>query len=351
MAPREEICVLLPTLDEAATITAVIESFQTAGFSNILVVDGGSTDDTRELAREAGATVITQSGSGKGQAVREAVAHIDAPYVLMADADMTYDAAEADRLLEPLLAGEADHVIGNRFAEMESGAMTTFNKIGNRIFNRFFSLVYGASYTDILSGYRAFTTESFDRLTLSADGFGIETEMSIQCAKHDVKTVVVPITYRPRPDGSATNLHPIVDGSIIFMELYRNAKTNNPLFYFGSVGLLSTSVGLLVGGFVLYRWLTVAVTHELLALASVASVLLGVQLLIFGFLADMVQSLHREHRDHINRLEAEITAVTGPDTDSNTAGTSTADESTATPDSPAAASESDESPPQVDSER
>lgn len=306
MASRAEVCVLLPTLDEAATVGDVIESFQAAGFSNILVIDGGSTDNTRELARESGATVMTQSGSGKGQAVREAVAHIESPYVLMADADMTYDAGEADRLLEPLFAGEADHVIGNRFASMESGSMTTFNKLGNRIFNRFFSLIYGVSYTDILSGYRAFTTDSFDRLTLSADGFGIETELSIQCAKHDIETAVVPITYRPRPDGSATNLHPIVDGSVIFMELYRNAKTNNPLFYFGSVGLLSAGSGLLVGVFVVYRWLTVGTTHELLALASVASVLLGVQLLIFGFLADMVQSLHREHRDHINRLEAEL---------------------------------------------
>ena len=303
MASSADVCVLLPALNEAATITDVITSYQAAGFTNILVIDGGSSDGTRQTAKDAGATVITQSGSGKGQAVRQAVAHINAPYVLMVDADMTYRAADAEAVLEPLVDGEADHVIGDRFADMQPGAMTTLNKIGNRIFNRIFRLIYGENYADILSGYRAFSTDSFERLTLTADGFGIETEMAIQCAKHEINTAVVPITYCPRPDGSATNLHPIKDGSIILLELYRNAKTNNPLFYFGSVGLASTTVGVAVLAFVLWRWLSASVGHQILAVGGVAALLLGVQLLIFGFLADMIQSLHREQRDRINRLE------------------------------------------------
>jgi dolichol-phosphate mannosyltransferase len=307
MASSADVCILLPALNEAATITDVITSYQAAGFTEILVIDGGSSDGTRELAEEAGATVITQTGSGKGQAVRQAVAHIDAPYVLMVDADMTYRAADAEAMLEPLLDGEADHVIGNRFADMEAGAMTTLNKIGNRFFNTIFRVIYGANYVDILSGYRAFTTDSFERLTLTADGFGIETEMAIQCAKHEITTTVVPITYRPRPDGSATNLHPIKDGSIILLELYRNAKTNNPLFYFGSVGLGSTTVGVVMLVFVIWRWLTVDISHQLIAIGGVAMLLLGVQLLIFGFLADMIQSLHREQRDRIDRLEGGLT--------------------------------------------
>jgi dolichol-phosphate mannosyltransferase len=306
MASSADVCVLLPALNEAATITDVITSYQAAGFTDILVIDGGSSDGTRALAEEAGATVITQTGSGKGQAVRQAVAHINAPYVLMVDADMTYRAADAEAMLEPLLDGEADHVIGNRFADMEAGAMTTLNKIGNRFFNAIFRVIYGENYVDILSGYRAFTTESFERLTLTADGFGIETELAIQCAKHEIETAVVPITYRPRPDGSATNLHPIKDGSIILLELYRNAKTNNPLFYFGSVGLGSTTVGVAMLVFVIWRWLTVDISHQLIAIGGVAMLLLGVQLLIFGFLADMIQSLHREQRDRIDRLEGHV---------------------------------------------
>ena len=308
MDSSADVCLLLPALNEAETITDVITSYQAAGFTEILVIDGGSTDDTPALADDAGATVITQTGTGKGQAVRQAVGHIDAPYVLMVDADMTYRAADAEAMLEPLLDGEADHVIGDRFADMHSGAMTPLNKVGNRIFNAIFRVIYGENYADILSGYRAFSTDSFERLTLTADGFGIETEIAIQCAKHGIETAVVPITYRPRPDGSATNLHPVKDGSIILLELYRNAKTNNPLFYFGSVGLASTTVGVVLLAFVLWRWLSASVGHELIAIGGVATLLLGVQLLIFGFLADMIQSLHREQRDRVDRLAGSLAA-------------------------------------------
>jgi dolichol-phosphate mannosyltransferase len=114
---------------------------------------------------------------------------------------------------------------------------------------------------------------------------------------------VVPITYLPRPSGSNTNLKPVRDGGIIFLELYRKAKTSNPLFYFGSVGTLALIVGTSLAGFVIYRFLFDGVSHELLALGSAGGILLGVQLLIFGFLADMILSLHRDQIERIERVE------------------------------------------------
>jgi len=330
MPHSADVCILLPTLDESATIVDVIESYQEAGFHNILVVDGGSGDGTRERAREAGATVMTQSGAGKGQAIREAVARITADYVLMVDADMTYRVQDAERMLEPLLFGDFEHVIGNRFANMEPGAMTKLNRIGNRIINRGFQFIHGEGYRDILSGYRAFRTDSFRQLTLSADGFGIETEMAVECAKNGIKTDVVPVTYRPRPDGSSTNLHPIKDGGIIFLELYRKAKTSNPLFYFGSVGLISTLTGLGLAAFVIFRWIVYSVGHEIIAVGATASLLFGVQLLMFGVLADLVLSLHREQLTRIDRLEAEYfeTDTTASDARSQPTTEQTTDEST-----------------------
>ena len=332
MPPSADVCVLLPTLNESATIVDVIEGYQEVGLDNILVVDGGSGDDTRELAGEAGARVITQSGSGKGQAVREAVAQVDAEFVLMADADMTYRAEDAERMLEPLLVGDFEHVIGNRFADMEPGAMTRLNRIGNKLINRGFQFIHGENYRDILSGYRAFRTDSFEQLTLSADGFGIETEMAVECAKKGIKTEVVPVTYRERPHGSSTNLHPIKDGGIIFLELYRKAKTSNPLFYFGSVGLLSTVSGLGLAAFVIFRWVRYNVGHEIIAVGATAAILFGVQLLMFGVLADLILSLHHEQLTRIDRLESETAAEsTAPTAESesseSTAGESATDES------------------------
>jgi dolichol-phosphate mannosyltransferase len=302
MSDYDDVCVLLPTMDEVETVARVVDAFRDVGIENVLVIDGGSTDGTRAAARDAGARVVVQSGRGKGQAVREAVRdHVEASYVVMADADATYDAADVDAMLEPLLAGEVDHVIGNRFADMRPGAMTRLNRIGNRLINLAFRAIHGEGYRDILSGYRAFTRESFLRLHLTADGFGIETEMAVECVKNQVPVAVVPITYRERPGGSATNLHPIRDGGVIFLELYRKAKTNNPLFYFGSLGAVSTAAGAVMTVYVLYEWFVFRVTHEIITVGAVGAAILGIQLLIFGVLADMILTLHREQEARLER--------------------------------------------------
>ena len=303
MPDREHVTVLLPTYDEAATIGDCVDGFQAEGFNDVLVMDGDSDDDTREIAREHGARVEIQSGSGKGQAIREAVReHIDREYVLMADGDGTYKPEDADRMLAPLEEGY-EHVIGDRFADMEDGAMTRLNQVGNKLTNRLFARIHGESYEDILSGYRAFSRASFERMRLSADGFGIETEMAVECAKRDIATTVVPITYLERPAGSSTNLHPIRDGSIIFLELFRRAKTSNPLFYFGSIGVASGVAGLLLAAYVGIEWFVYGIPHNVLALAGAAGIILGVQLVMFGVLSDLILTLHREQLERIESLQ------------------------------------------------
>ncbi|MEF8772938.1 S-layer glycoprotein N-glycosyltransferase AglJ [Halodesulfurarchaeum sp.] len=298
-----DVCVLIPTLNEAETIGDVIEGLQAVGLDNILVIDGDSADDTVEIAESAGATVIVQSGSGKGQAVREALDHIDSKYLLMLDGDGTYDPAQAERLLEPLRSGEADHVVGNRFADMESGAMTRLNKVGNKLFNAVFRRVHGEDHGDILSGYRAFTRESFDRMHLTAAGFGIETEIAVECVKRGLDVAVVPITYRARPAESDPNLSPIADGGRILLTLYSLAKTTNPLFYFGSIGAVIFGGGVLVGGYVGVEFFTQGISHEILAVVATLGLLLGGQLILFGFLADMLASLHRERLRRLDEID------------------------------------------------
>lgn len=302
MPPFADVCVLIPTLEEAETIGAVVDDFRSAGFETILVIDGGSTDGTQEEAASAGAEVMEQSGSGKGQAVREAVAAIELPFVLLVDGDGTYRAEDAHRMLEPLLDGETEHVIGDRFADMHPDAMTRLNRTGNRLINWSFQLIHGAHYQDILSGYRAFTTDSFERMNLTARGFGIETEMAVECVKQNIKTAVVPITYQSRPAGSETNLRPFWDGFVIVLTLYRLARMNNPLFYFGSVGVTSILAGGLLGAYVGFRWFLRGVSHEVLAVVAAFAILLGVQLIMFGLLSDLIVSLHREQ---MRRLDEE----------------------------------------------
>ncbi|SFS74399.1 S-layer glycoprotein N-glycosyltransferase AglJ [Halostagnicola kamekurae] len=300
----EEVCILIPTLNEAATVGDVIDGFRAHGYTNVLVADGDSDDATREIASERGARVHVQTGSGKGQALREAVAHVDVPYVLMLDGDGTYDPADADRMLEPLADGY-DHVIGNRFADMDDDAMKALNGFGNRMINRAFAFIHGAEYEDILSGYRAFTVDSFERFSLDSDGFTIETELAVECVKHNVETAVVPVSYSARPEDSETNLHPVRDGGTIILALYSLAKTSNPLFYFGSLGAGGIVSGGLLAVYVLIEWLWYGIGHEILAMVSAAGILLGVQLLMFGVLSDMIVTLHREQRNHLEQITRE----------------------------------------------
>jgi glycosyltransferase (TIGR04182 family) len=330
MSRHEQVSVLVPTYNEAETIADVVERYRAEGFDDVLVIDGGSTDGTQDLAAEAGARVEQQRGDGKGQAVREAMEYIDRPVVLMVDGDSTYRPDEADRMLEPIFEGRADHVIGNRFADMQPGAMTRLNQTGNRIINRAFQYIHGTNLVDILSGYRAFTRESFEKLSLSADGFGIETEMAVECVKHSVRVEVVPITYEPRPDESETNLRPVRDGGNIIVRLYQMAKTNNPLFYFGSIGVGSAFVGVMLASYVVYAYLFRGISHSVLALAAGVALLFGLQLVMFGVLSELIVSANRRQAQQLERIADHLDAADtgGPDPISARSGVDGADSAT-----------------------
>jgi len=302
MTDYEDVCALVPTRNEARTIGDVVDGLFDVGIEHVLVVDGHSTDDTADIARERGARVVEQSGTGKGQAVREGVRHIDQEYVILLDGDQTNPPEQAPRLLDPLVAGDADHVIGDRTADMQPGAMSKLNRVGNRLINAAFHRIHGEDYRDILSGYRAFTRDSFQQMFLSAEGFGIETEMAVECARHDIPVEVVPTTYRARPEGSETNLHPISDGGRIIVTLYSLAKTSNPLFYFGSIGAIFGAIGVAIAAYVGYDWVVNGISHEALTIVGGVAILFGVQLLMFGLLSDLVVTLHREQSRRLEEL-------------------------------------------------
>jgi dolichol-phosphate mannosyltransferase len=221
--PVSDVTVLIPTLNEVATIGAVVDGFHELGFDNILVIDGHSDDETRAVAADAGATVTTQHGAGKGDAVREAIMSVRTEFVLLVDGDGTYDPGEFTRLLAPLGSDEdgCRMVIGNRFANLEAGAMSGLHRVGNRMVNYAFFLLTGQYQYDILSGYRAFETELIREIGIAERGFGLETELCTKTALEAYETRVVPITYKPRPSGSESELRSFSDGVAIFQALAR----------------------------------------------------------------------------------------------------------------------------------
>jgi glycosyltransferase (TIGR04182 family) len=288
-----DVCILIPTLNEAATIGQLIKDFNKEGFSNILVIDGNSRDGTKQNAEVEGAKVVLQTGKGKGQAIIQAFSLINSSYVVMVDGDGTYLAREAHSLLEPILEGRADHVIGNRLENYSPGAFTKLNLVGNRLINMLFDLAYGAHLNDILSGYRAFTLQSVRELELNKTGFEIETEISVECVLKEQIVEEVPVTYLPRSEKGMTKLNPLKDGFRISSTIYRLAKVHNPMFYFGMIGSLFILAGILTGVFVIIEWLQ-GITHTPLTVLTALLFIIGLQMFIFGMLSDLIVVLHRQ---------------------------------------------------------
>src|SRR4030042_3721143 len=241
---KDEVCILIPTLNEDLTIGKIVHEFRALGYNHILVIDGKSTDNTVKVAREAGATVRTQSGKGKGNAIIEAFKIFEQPYILMLDGDGTYSPKNAEKMLTPLFSG-FDQVIGDRLTNAEEGSFSRLNLFGNHMVNFLFKVAHSRDLHDILSGYRAFTHSAIQQMNLKQKGFEIETEISVESVRNGQRIMVVPVNYSRRP-GTATKLSPFHNGIKIVATIYRLARVNNPMFYFGMMGIFTSILGLLV---------------------------------------------------------------------------------------------------------
>jgi len=297
----QEICIFIPTLNECSTIAGLIDDFHSLGFSNILVVDGHSKDGTAGIAKEKGATVIMQTGKGKGQAIIQAFGIIEQEYIIMIDGDGTYLANDVHLLIEAMESG-AGHVIGDRLANPAKGALTPLNFIGNKILNKLFGFAYGEWLTDILSGYRGFTRDTISQLVLTQEGFEIETEITVECVKNEIDIKIVPITYLPRAKGAITKLNPLADGFGIGRMIIKMARNNNPLFYFSLMGGMTVLIGIIIGIYVVDEWLK-GITHNLLAMLTTLIIISGLQMFVFAIMGDLIVSLHRETMRYVKKLK------------------------------------------------
>jgi len=288
---KDEVCILIPTLNEDLTIGKIVHEFRALGYNHILVIDGKSTDNTVKVAREAGATVRTQSGKGKGNAIIEAFEVIEQPYILMLDGDGTYAPRDAEKMLTPLFLG-FDQVIGDRLVNAEEGAFSRLNLFGNHMLNLLFKVAHSRDLHDILSGYRAFTHLAIQQMNLKEKGFEIETEISVESVRNGQRVMVVPIKYSSRP-GTRTKLSPFHDGIKIVSTIYRLARVNNPMFYFGLLGVFTSILGMLTGVYVFLEWLR-GIDHIPLTILTVLLIVVGIEIFMFGMISDMLLVFHRE---------------------------------------------------------
>jgi glycosyltransferase involved in cell wall biosynthesis len=223
---EQTVCVILPALNEEATIARVIDEIQLLALReqgyrvDVVVVDNNSTDRTARIARQKGAKVIFEPGRGKGRAVRKALAAVKADYVFMLDADYTYPATYIGDMLK-LLQGGSPVVTGSRLrGQREKGAMSRLNFAGNYLLAWMASILYQTRTTDLCTGYWGFRGEVIPALKLSADGFQIEAELFTQLARRGYRIAELPIYYRRRP--SSPKLNSLRDGIKIGWTLLTN---------------------------------------------------------------------------------------------------------------------------------
>jgi dolichol-phosphate mannosyltransferase len=225
---KRSICIILPALNEELAVGKVIDevprqAIEEKGYQvDILVVDGNSSDRTRQIAQEKGTRVIVEPRRGKGRAVRTALSETDADFIFMLDADYTYPTTYIPEMLKIL--ENFPVVVGSRLkGEREPGSMKRLNLIGNYLLTWWANFLYRTRISDLCTGYWGFRGEVIPNVSLTIEGFQLEAELLTQFARKGYAIAEIPIHYRRR-EGKA-KLSGLKDGfKIGWMLLHRRFR-------------------------------------------------------------------------------------------------------------------------------
>lgn len=286
------VAVLIPCYNEAVTIGKVVDDFRRVlPEATVYVYDNNSSDGTGEIAREHGAVVRCERRQGKGNVVRQMMRDIDADYYLMVDGDDTYPAEAAPELLAPLVADEADMVVGDRLSNGTYGEENdrAFHGFGNDLVRVLIKWIYGFEFSDVMTGYRAYNAVFAKTMPVLSPGFEIETELSIHAVDKRWRIAEVPVAYRDRPEGSESKLDTFSDGCKVLLMILSLFKDYRPLALFSWVSLLFCVLGLVAGVPVIAGFLATGLVPKLpSALLAVALVFIGILSFTCGLILDTV---------------------------------------------------------------
>ena len=305
---RKRIAVLIPCYNEELTVGSVVKQFrEVLPTAEVYVFDNNSTDRTVEVARLAGASVAKEKRQGKGFVVQSMFQQVDADIYVMVDGDGTYPPQDVRRLIEPILTEEADMVVGSRLHNGSRSEFKSLNRLGNRLFLALLNWTFKVEITDLLSGYRAFTRQIVKELPLFGGGFETETELTIKALARGYRIAEIPVNLTHRPEGSFSKIRIVHDGLLIantIMVLFRDYK---PLTFFGSLGLLFTSLGLIPGLLVIFEFMkTGLIRHFPSAVLAVGLVLTGMFLTMVGLILHTIVRRSQEFDHQIRTISNEL---------------------------------------------
>jgi glycosyltransferase involved in cell wall biosynthesis len=246
-ADHYDVSVILPCLNEAETVgtcvTKAVDTLRRLGVQGeVIVVDNGSTDGSQEIAGQRGARVVHEPRRGYGSALMRGADESRAPFIIMADADDSYDLTDLERFIGALRGG-ADLVMGSRRrGTIEPGAMPWLHRwIGNPLLSGILNFLFRANISDAHCGMRAFTKDAYRRMQLQTTGMEFASEMVIKAALGNMRIAEIPITLHPDGRSRPPHLRSFRDGwrHLRFMLLF------SPTYLFLVPGGLSMVLGLI----------------------------------------------------------------------------------------------------------
>ena len=293
--------VLIPCYNEAKTIGKVVADFkEKMPHADIYVYDNNSTDNTAELAEQAGAIVRYEHKQGKGNVVRTMFREVDADCYVMVDGDDTYPADFGPRLEQLVLSGKADMAVGDRLSSTYfTENKRPFHNFGNVLVRRMINFLFRAKLNDIMTGARAFSKDFVKSFPVISKGFEIETEMTIFALDNNFAIKEVSIAYQDRPQGSESKLNTYSDGLKVLKTIVNLFKDTKPLAFFSilSLILLLISFGFFLP--ILIQFVQTRIVDKFPTLI-VISALTVIALLNF-FCGVILSVLKKQHRQNFER--------------------------------------------------
>ncbi len=294
------IAAIVPCYNEEAAIAKVVADLHASvPTMEIYVYDNNSTDRTAEIAKQAGALVRHEPRRGKGNVVRRAFADVDADIYVMIDGDDTYDTNDLPAMIELLLSGPFDHVLGCRQDNAQDTNYRPGHAAGNRMFNRLVSRIFGENVTDMLSGFRVFSRRFVKSFPATSREFEIETELTVHNMSLRVPNAEYPCGFRERAEGTESKLNTFSDGFKIFSLIIQLVRHERPIFFYGVWSILSLVLGLLVGIPVVVQFTQIHLVPKLpSALLATGLVLIALVMWMLGQILDGM----RKNRSEVSRL-------------------------------------------------
>ena len=249
------VAVLVPCYNEEAAIAKVVEDFRAAlPDAAVYVYDNNSKDQTAARARAAGAVVRNEARQGKGNVVRRMFADIEADIYVLVDGDDTYDAGASPRMIAQMISDGADLLTARRI-HTDAAAYRTGHLLGNRMLTGLTALLFNVHLSDMLSGYRVFSRRFVKSFPFTAEGFAIETELTVHAVRLMMPMTELDTRYKERPAGSVSKLNTYRDGLRILGTIAYLVREERPLVFFSTIALLFAAVAALIGAPVVSEYL------------------------------------------------------------------------------------------------